>query len=809
MKIPAHKAASPVERGRWYCFAGGALTILALLSVAPVAHSQEAGSSDAPIVQSVNVSQNQFLQAETLLYYVSTKAGDRYDELRLKEDFRRMWDTGFLQDLLLDVRDGAKGKIVNFVVQERRRVQIVDYRGSKAVTTSNIEDKLKEKEAQIKIDTFYDPARARKVESIIKQMLDEKGLSFATVKHDAKNLGGAGVQLSFVIDEGPKTKIKEIAFEGNEVFSDSQLLWEMKKLKPAGFWNLGWLGGKSTYTEEKWGEAQAKLRDFYLANGYVTATVGEPVLNYRDGGSAKKPQKWLSLKIPVTEGEQYRIGEVKFEGLTVFKEEPIKTLFKSQPGDMYDESKFKKAYEKLRDLYGSQGYFQWTGFTKRAPDPARKVVDLVISMEEDKRYYIGRIKFAGNDTTRDKVIRREIYMNEGDVFNTEALKASIRRVNQLGYFKPMEGAPDFQPSALGDDKLDVTFKVQEQNRNQFTFGGGVSGLEGTFLNASFSTSNFLGAGETLSLYAQTGKRTKNYQIAVTEPYFLDRPITAGVDLFKRKITYDSYGTFVGYTQGGTGVTATTGFHFRRYSQIFLSYSYEVVTIEGLNPTGTTTVTTPGTPTYNPFLFGTDTNRHESRISPSFVHNTTDSPFAPRAGVKYTTSLQIAGGILGGTVNYIRPDVEGIWYWPHTRRTALGVRVNAAWIAPYGESQRLPYYQRYFLGGEQQIRGYNIRTVGPVDSVGRSLGGDKFVLGNAEYYFDIISSLRFLFFFDAGQAYLEGEKIDLSKLRTSTGAEIRFTMPVINIPFRLIYAINPNRDSFQPSSAFKFAVGTTF
>jgi outer membrane protein insertion porin family len=813
MKFPGRRAASLPRRGRWGCFAVAALSVLSLLLTAGGLRAQDAqgappAAAEGPLVQSVNILQNQFLQTETLLYYVSTKAGDRYDEFRVKEDFRRLWDTGFLDDLLLDVRDGPKGKIVNFVVRERRRVQIVDYRGSKAVTTSNIEDKLKEKDAQIKIDTFYDPAKARKVESIIKEMLDEKGLTFATVKHDAKNLGGAGVQLSFVIDEGPKARVKAINFEGNQVFTAAKLRGQMKKIKQSGFWNLSWLGGKTTYTEEKWADDQEKLRDFYLNNGYVTATVGEPTLTYADAGSKKKPAKDLTITVPVTEGDQYRVGTMKFEGLTVFKEEGVRNLFKQQPGDVYDESKFKKAYEKLRDLYGSTGYFQWTGFTKRTPDPARKVVDVVISMEEDKRYYIGRIKFTGNNTTRDKVIRREIYMNEGEVFNTEALKASIRRVNQLGYFKPMEGAPDFQPSALGEDKLDVTFKVQEQNRNQFTFGGGVSGLEGTFVNASFSTANFLGAGETLSLYAQTGARTKNYQVAITEPYFLDRPITAGIDLFKRKITYDSYGTFVGYTQGGTGVTATTGLHFRRSSQIFLSYSYEVVTIEGVT-TNASTITTPGTPLYNPFLFGAETDRHESRVSPSFVHNTTDSPFTPRAGVKYTASVAVAGGPLGGTVNYVRPDVEGIWYWPQTKKTALGIRVNAAWIAPYGDGQKLPYYQRYFLGGEQQIRGYNIRTVGPTDSFGRALGGDKFVLANAEYYFDIIGPLRFLLFFDAGQAYLEEERIDLSKLRTSTGGEIRFTMPVINIPFRLIYAFNPNRDTFQPKSAFKFAVGTTF
>jgi outer membrane protein insertion porin family len=161
------------------------------------------------------------------------------------------------------------------------------------------------------------------------------------------------------------------------------------------------------------------------------------------------------------------------------------------------------------------------------------------------------------------------------------------------------------------------------------------------------------------------------------------------------------------------------------------------------------------------------------------------------------------------VNYLRPDVEGIWYIPHWKRTALGLRVNAAWIAPYGDTDRLPYYQRYFLGGEQQIRGYDIRTVGPVDSSGRALGGNKFLLMNAEYYFDIIGPLRFLLFYDAGQAYLEGQHFDFKSLRTSTGAEIRFIMPVLNVPFRLIYAYNPNRDFFQPKTAFKFAVGTTF
>jgi outer membrane protein insertion porin family len=777
---------------------------------APVA--PEAELANAPIVERVEILRNQYLQTETLAYYVSTKAGERFDEVRLREDFRRLWDTGFLDDLLLDVRDGPKGKIVSFVVRERKRIQIVDYRGSKALTTTNIEDELKKKEAAIKVDTFYDPGKARRVEAVILGMLKDKGLSFASVKHETKNIGSAGLQLSFILDEGPKTKVKQVTFEGNSVFSDGKLRSRMKKVKPTGFWNLTWLTGKNKFTEEKWDEDQSKLREFYLDHGYVTATVGAPKLTYVDGKSGlfkKKAVKWLLVEIPVSEGDQYKVGDVKFEGLTVFDEAHIRDLFKLQTGDVYRESRLKKGFDKLRDIYGSQGYFQFTGYPRRHPDPEKKIVDVNLTLEEDKKYFVGRIRFTGNGTTRDKVIRREVYLNEGDTFNTEALKLTIRRLNQLGYFKPMEGPPEINLQDGSEDKLDLAFKVEEQNRNQFTFGAGVSGIEGTFVNASFATANFLGQGETLQLSAQTGQRTKNYQFSISEPYFLDHPITAGVDVFKRKIRYESFGTFVGYTQEGTGASVTTGLSVGRFSRLFLNYGYEIVKISGLTTATTGTGGGSGQPTFDPSFSTASSNRRESRVTPSFLHNTTDSPFTPRSGSKYTLTAQVSGGPLGGTVDFFKPTIEVIRYIPHTKKTALGLRLDASIILPFGDTKVLPYYQRFFLGGETQIRGYNIRTVGPIDSSNRSLGGNKYIVANAEYYFDVFGPLRLLLFFDAGQAYLEGEKMDLRQLRTSTGAEMRFTMPVINVPFRLIYAFNPNRDSFQPRSTFKFAVGTTF
>jgi len=468
-------------------------------------------------------------------------------------------------------------------------------------------------------------------------------------------------------------------------------------------------------------------------------------------------------------------------------------------------------------VYGSLGYFQWTGGTERKPDPERKLVDVTVKMEEDKRYFLGKLSFTGNDSTRDKVIRREIHMNEGDVFDTEALKLSIKRINQLGYFKQMESAPDIQPNPDADNKLDVTFKVEEQNRNQFTFGGGVSGYEGAFLNASFSTTNFLGTGETLQAYVQSGSRTRNYSLAVSEPYFLDRPITAGADIFRRRITYSSNANVTGYTRESTGASLVTGFPVGKWSRAFLNYTFNVIKLSDGDPADLTSPffpsaggIVPGT-LYDPLLFG---ERTESLITPNLVYNTVDNPYSPRAGMRHTASLTFAGGPLGGTVDYYRPSLETIFYLPVGRKMSLGLRAQAAVIQSFGDTRVLPTDLRYFMGGETQIRGYDVLSVGPVNARGQAIGGNKFGLFNAEYSFDVFGPLRALVFFDAGQAFLEGDPIDLREFRISTGAELRFIVPVLNVPFRLIYAINPNRKTFYeklytPYSTFKFAVGTTF
>ena len=342
------------------------------------------------------------------------------------------------------------------------------------------------------------------------------------------------------------------------------------------------------------------------------------------------------------------------------------------------------------------------------------------------------------------------------MFSTEALKLSIRRINQLGYAPG--GPPQINPSPLGEDKLDVAFKVQEQNRNQFTFGGGVSGLEGTFLNASFSTANFLGLGETFQVSAQSGKRTKNYQIAVTEPYLFDRPITAGFDVFSRRIRYEASAALNlnGYSEDRSGASLVLGLPLGRFTRLFTNYSYQFIDIKNVEAATTTTDASDGLPTADHRLFAL--RRGGQTAGKSFAHlgpQHGGQPWSPQRH-QLTATMPVTGGFLGGTVDLLRPSLEAVVH-PHLWRHSVSA---ARWLTSSpSATPRLAFYRATFWG-ETQIRGYPIRTVGPIEKLedGSSAARRQQVrLFNAEYYIDVLGPLRLLAFFDAGQSFLEGDR----------------------------------------------------
>ena len=790
------------------------------------------------------------IDSATYLYYIHTRPSqpsqhvwvpfDQNVRRQLVADFRALWETRFLDDLSIETVDyvfanGVIGKVIRFDIVERERVRIVDYEGSTHLKTSEIDERLRDEHVALRTDAFFDAGEVQRCKEVIRGMLADAGFLDGTVEHRIVPVDGSSklVHLTFVVNDGPKYVIEDVDFTGNQGFSDRTLRGEMKDIKERSLLSI--VTGRGTYRRNKFEDDAERVTEYYRDHGYLRVHVDNPEVRVvRDDQHGRTRR--IRLVIPVREGSRYRLGNVSVAGNSAVKSEALLTLFTLKKGDYYSEKRVRKGFERARDAYGSLGHFEFTGYpdyrfsdesdpdlpTGDAPavpvvaetSTAGPVVNLTLRVQEGEQYFINRISFVGNTLTKDKVVRRELRVLEGGVLDMQALKYSIQRLDQLGYFQPLgqerKGADDpvkIDKIPEAKNKVDVTLHLKEQNRNSLMFGAGVSGTDGVFVNGSFSTANFLGQGETVQVSGLIAARSNNYQVAMTEPYVFDRPISAGATLYSRKIDYYTSATVVGYSEVRTGADITAGVPLGRFTRGYATYGYEVIDTEWLDGLGQQNTTTSTGVTFSPFF---DQGRHiESRAGISTTYNTVDNPFMPRHGKRLTGNVDLAGGPLGGTVSYVQPMAEAVLYIPTSSHMALGLRGQGAWIQPYGVTEELPYYRRFFLGGETQIRGVDIRTVGPVDAQNRALGGTKYVLFNAEYYFDIIGSLRALLFHDAGQAFAEDSPINLRELRTSSGVELRFLMPVMNVPFRFIYAWNIYRDSFQPARALKFAVGTTF
>jgi outer membrane protein insertion porin family len=820
--------------------------------------------------------------AETYLYYIRSRARTTtggfipYDddfEQQLLADFDRLMTTPFVNDLRIEVQDrpfpnGVMGKHVVFFIEERKRIKIVDYQGSREVAVSDIESRLKENSIEVRLDSPVDDSVIRRVSGVVKELYAEKGYQYATVTPTQKPAAGGPklVHLTFNIDQGPKVKIRDVQFDGNTNVSDSDLRAQLKVNKPRGF--LAFIGGGGTYQEAKFAEDAQALTQYLRDKGYVYAQVGQPQLEVIED-SEDGDTRWVRMRIPVDERDRYRISKFEIAGNETIRTEALLPFFKKvKVGEYFTYEPMGKAREKLSELYGAFGFMEMDAYPDLKPnniDPetgqpipgftGTPEVEVTWRITEGTAFYLNRLTFLGNTTTRDSVIRREMRLVEGGIFNMESLKFSIRRLNQLGYFKPLEGDDsvkiDKTPDAEG--KVDVRLTFEEQNRNQLSFGAGVSQFEGFFGQLGFQTSNFMGRGETLSISAQKGSQARNYQLAFTEPFLFDRPITAGVDIYSRQVIYPFQ-----FTQGSTGGNLLFGFPAGSWSRFFIGYSFEQVSVTNINEI----YLQPGVRDSNPLLaesllLNSGGKRTVSKISPSISYNTINEPIFPSSGTRLTGAFDVAG--IGGDTSYLRGRLEGIFYRPLTPRMSVGVRLQTEYVRPYGDTVTLPIFEKLVLGGEYSIRGFDLRSVGTRDErSGLVLGGNKTLLFNAEYMINVGGPVRLVFFYDAGQVRDIGERFTWQEtvyqtvaptppllsdpnqgvvltpdgqepptnrleaigksyaFKTSLGGEIRFFMPVLNVPFRLIFAYNPQRAGIfnnqlqrQPKYTFRFAVGTTF
>ncbi|HSG00518.1 MAG TPA: POTRA domain-containing protein, partial [Vicinamibacterales bacterium] len=401
---------------------------------------------------------------ETYVRYLQTLATDTsrdryvpYDETKIQADFWNLWNTGFLDDAWVEVIDdpfenGVGGKYVIYHLEERSRVKVVDYLGSSKVSVGAIEDALADQSIRVNLDSFVDQATIRKIRGVIRELYSEKGYQDVSINTELRELPGGPklVHLIFDINEGPKYRIREIVFDGNDVFSDGKLRGQMKENRQPGLFSI--FTGAGTYHESKFADDAEAITRFYLNEGYVRALVGTPRVEELED-SKDGTERYIRLRIPVDEGARYRIGRFDVTGNDSIRAEGLREQFKVKPGDWFDREKIDKGVEKVQQLYSQLGFykigvlpdFQFPEQADAATGNGRQaapLVDVILEMVEGEQYFVNRITFEGNSTTHDSVIRREIRVVEGGVFNMTALQDSIRRLNQLGYFQPFEGKPE-------------------------------------------------------------------------------------------------------------------------------------------------------------------------------------------------------------------------------------------------------------------------------------------------------------------------------------------------------------------------------
>jgi outer membrane protein insertion porin family len=747
------------------------------------------------ILEKIEIVGNDRVTPETILYYLTVREGDYYVTDQFRRDFRVLWSTGFFSNIKFEESSGTRGRIVRITVEENPVVKAITYKTGKKVKEKAIVDKLKEKDQAILPYSYYSPFKLQRIKDTITDLLFEKGLLASKIDSEIVKQGKNEVNVLIKIDEGPKVRVGDVVFEGNTKLLPSSLKWSMKDNRPHSLFN--WVLGKDVYKQNKLTDDVDLIKKKYQENGYMEASVGQPRIEEIEKHTVTfKKQKMMRLIIPVTAGYLYRVGEVKVEGNKAVNIKFLRTMVKLQPAEVYNTKDREKSVDNIGEVYRDGGYVYVQVIPVENLDPKRKIVNVTFNIIEGEVAFLNRLDFRGNIYTRDKVIRREMMIREGDRFSMSMFKNSILRIKQLGLVD-LEKDPDIKPDPDDPTKMDVQVNVKELQRNNIQFTAGYSGYEGTFVAFSYSTVNFLGAGETLELTAQQGKLVKNYSFGFSEPYLFDKPITAGFNIYDRKTDYSSFGL---YKQKTKGIDLTVG--TRLFGMWRANMTYTIQKLNVSYPEGTAISSIYGSGAF-----------YESSITPMLFRSTIDSPLTPSHGTQYSLSMKYAGTFLGGAIDLIKPQVEFTYYHPILGRGpkahVIGFHAQYQFIRAVNGSE-IPYWEKFFLGGERSIRGYEVYTIGPRSASGYNLGGEKSAVFNAEYIIPVGGPLYLIAFYDVGNSIAYSEKIRFKDMYSSMGLEARLFIPALRVPFRLIFAYNNKKIySTDPDFAFRFAVGTTF
>jgi len=840
-------------------------------------------------VESVQVQGLVRMTNEAFAHAFGIRAGDPYDPARIRTAYRHLWSLGLFDDITVDAEDGPQGgKVLIVKLKERPSLASVTYQDNKVLTRTTIEEGFKDKKITLDVGKPLNLKTISDAESEIRIMLGQKGYLDAEVSHTIETPTQSTVAVTFKIKPGGKTKIKKITFVGNKVHKASVLMRQLQ-LTDSYHWYKFW-SQKCLYHPAKWDQDSSHIRDLYLNGGYLDVDLRPPVVELKDMHKEKPPKKprkpkpvkpppperdpetmtpkerlkadkakkkaekeaakneptvkrWAYLTVTIVEGPQYKLGTTSVSGNTVFSErEALSDVF-LKPGWVVNSAVLDLAVKRMQRRYEDKGYAYATVRREIDRRPEEKIADVRFIVNEDKPYYVGRIEFNGNTSTQDRVLRREFRLNESDLFSRSTLDLSVGKVNQLGYFEVKPEDVVVQPIE-GTNKVQITAAGEEKGRNEIQIGGGYSGVDGAFFTGLYSTKNFLGKGQVVSLSLQLGGRRNLYQIAFQEPWFLNKPYTLGFTLFRGS---QDYGAAQRSESRGFGVMI--GRQIGYFQSVQLRYDFQRVQSNGLQPqVGFATVA--GTATQLTPVVATN---QISKITPTWIRNSINNPYRPSAGWSLLANVELAGGFLGGDTSYVRPQLMGTKYFRAWKRTFFGFHGEIGQIKTWGTESvpsaanvnGVPRFSRFWLGGETYgPRVFQTRDVSPLryvrlnsagevieatsDPSGRptrdfdlngdgvvnrgdlvALGGDRYWLAMLEYTIPFQSPVEIALFADAGNSMYEDTPWGFTDFRASAGVELRFFLPVFPVPLRLIYGWPIRKLPEDRTSAFTFSIGRSF
>jgi outer membrane protein insertion porin family len=809
----SHPALRPVPSlASWF---GRVLLILALAVCAATALAQES----AQTINQIRVIGNRRIPKETILARLFTHVGDAYDPISIERDFNSLWNTGYFDNLRIEREDTEKGIILDIFVLEKPNIREINYKGLSSVSVSDVLDRFKKEKVPLSVESQYDDSKIKRAETVIKQLLAEHGHQFATIKTEVKTIPPASVQINFNIKEGPVVKVGQIKFVGNQHVNALVLRRSMKNLKPIGIPYSIVLEDlfPQTFDASKLEEDTERVRQAYRDRGYANAAVEQPKTQIRDEGGLNwftfRPNKGkrIDILMAIEESGRYRLGSITFTGnKAVTNLKALRGTFAIKDGDWFNATAVGKGLENLKKAYGTLGYINFGAIPKMSYDDQKKTVSMDIDIDEGKPFYVSRIEFQGNTITRDRVIRRELMLDEGSVYNSQLWEYSLLRLNQLEYFDPLKVDQDSEATQDPDNgTVQLLLKVKEKGKNSIGMNGGISGQSGAFIGVNYQTNNFLGLGETLSLQGNLGNVSRQFLFGFTQPYIKNRPINLGFQIYNNKQDFNAaknYQATTGlspnltsaqqsltqnYNQASDGLNFSVSYPLKRHAfqRVGATYSWSRSTITAFS---TASQTFFQTISFRSGIQGSNALAGiiNSQISLTYSYDTINNPVRPRTGKEYTAAFQAAG--IWGNVRYVSPLVAYRRFMPmhylipsENGHNVLGLRAQLGYVQGFG-GDVAPPNNRFYAGGESELRGFDVRGATPYGYVPSrinfqltnpdgscvprdptnpqdnqciqvplpvygvaSIGGDTNLTTNAEYRIPIVGTLMFSIFDDFG------------------------------------------------------------